>query len=132
MVDILRPLDTAAVIVTFLKAQYTARSETAGVGTRLPATTPARFTRVRVMGGRRSDLVRYASVVVFECYGSTDVAACDLARLTEALVQSMEDQVNSCTRVVDIGGLVDQPDPDSNNPRWVFTKQIWLRSTVLV
>lgn len=131
MVDILRSLDTAAVIVSFLKGQYTARSETAGVGTRLPATTPAKFTRVRVMGGRRSDMVRYASVVVFECYGTTDMIACGLARLTEALVHSMEDQVNSCTRVVDVGGLMDQPDPDSNTPRYVFTKQIYLRSTVL-
>lgn len=132
MVEILRAPDGVAVAVAFLKAQFTSRGETAGVGSKIRDPRPAKFVKVRLMGGTRSDVVRYAPMLTFECWGPDDLTAQALGSLAEALVNSMPDLLAGCTRVVEVGGLIDQPDPVSGSARYVFTKQIYLRSTVLV
>ena len=131
MVEILRTPDGVAVVVAFLKAQFTAHGETAGVGSKIRDPRPAKFVKVRLLGGTRSDVVRYAPMLVFECWAADEITAHDLGSLTEALVNAMPDLYDGCTKVTEIGGLYDQPDPDSGTPRAIFSKQIYLTSSVL-
>lgn len=85
------------------------------------------------MGGTRPDVARYAPMLTFECWGPDDIAAENLGILAEALVNAMPDLLPECTRVVEVGGLVDQTDPLlSGQSLFTFTKQCYLRSTVLV
>ena len=129
--DILKAPSGIRAVVAYLKSEYTSRSETALVGTDIRDPRPTKFTRVRLMGGTRQAMVLYGAMITFECWAPTDILAEDLAILTEALIWAMPDRVDACSRVVDVGGIGDQRDPDSGSPRFVFTKQIYLRSTVL-
>lgn len=131
VVEILQVGDGVAIVVAYLKAQFMARGETASVGSKIRDPRPARFVKVRLMGGFRPDQSRYAPMLVFECWAADDVTASDLGRLTEALVDAMPDLHDGCTRVVQVGGLINQPDPDSGSPRFVFTKQIYLPVSIL-
>jgi hypothetical protein len=132
VVEITRAPSAIAVTVAFLKEQFTAHGETAAVGSKIRDPRPSKFVRVRLMGGFRPDIARVAPMVVFECWANDDVAAESLGILTEALVNAMPDLLPICTRVVEVGGLGEQSDPESGSPRYVFTKQLYLRSTVLV
>jgi hypothetical protein len=131
VVEILASADGVAVAVTYLRAKFTARGETSIVGSKIRDPRPAKFVKVRLMGTSTFDIVRSAPMLTFECWAATDIDAWNLGRLTEALIVAMPDQSTSCTRVVDVGGLVDQPDPDSGSPRYVFTKQLYLSTSVL-
>lgn len=132
MVEILVPPSGVAFAVAFLKAQFLEHGESAEVGSKVRDPRPARFVKVRLMGGTRSDVVRYAPMLTFECWAGDGIDAESLGNLTEALINSLPDLSPDCTRVVEVGGLIDQPDPDSGSPRYVFTKQVYLRSSVLV
>ncbi len=131
MVEILATPSGTAVAVAFLKAKYAAHGETALVRSKIPRSRPPKFTRVRLMGGTRFDVVRYAPMLTFECWAPDDIAAENLGILTEALVNAWPDIDSACNKVVEVGGLIYQPDPDTNTDRYVFTKQCYLRSVVL-
>jgi hypothetical protein len=70
-------------------------------------------------------------MMVFECWAGDDLTAQALGSLTEALIDAMPDLHDACTGVVQVGGLIDQPDPVSGSPRYVFTKMIYLPVQVL-
>lgn len=131
MVEILQTADGVAVVVAYLKGQFTAHGETAAVGSKIRDPRPPKFVKVRLMGGFRPDQGRSAPMLTFECWGPDDVVASDLGRLTEALIDAMPDLHDGCTHVVQVGGLVNQPDPVSGSPRFVFTKQVYLPVSVL-
>ena len=131
MVEILASADGVAAAVAYLRAQFSTRGETAVVASQVRDPRPPRFVTVRLMGTARYDLVRSVPLLTFECWAATGVDAFNLGRLTEALITSMPDLMDACTQVVDVGGLVDQPDPDSGSPRYVFSKQIFLAVSVL-
>lgn len=132
VVEVLLPADGVAFTVAYLKAQYAARGETAGVGSKIRDPRPPKFTKVRLMGGFDADVARYAPMLLFECWGLDDLTAWNLGQLTFGLIGALPDLNPGCTRVVGVGGLVDQPDPDSGSARYVFTSQIYLRKAVLV
>lgn len=132
MAEIPLPPDGVAFAVSFLKAQYAAHGETALVGSKIRDPRPPKFTKVRLMGGYDPDVARYAPMLLFECWAPDDISAADLGKLTFGLVSAMPDLNTGCTRVVGVGGLVDQADPNTNTPRYYFTSQIYLRKTVLV
>jgi hypothetical protein len=131
VVEILRASSGVAITVAYLRAQFASRGETAIVGSKIRDPRPPKFVKVRLMGGFRPDQGRYAPMITFECWAGDDIAAEALGSLTEALVDAMPDLLDACTHVVQVGGLVDQPDPDSGSPRYVFTKQIYLPVSVL-
>lgn len=133
VLEVTRNPQGIATVVTYIKSQFALHSETAVVGSRVRDPRPARFVRVRLMGGNRPDIARYAPMFTFECWAPDDIAAEALGSLTEALVNAMPDLLPACTRVVEVGGLVDQTDPaSSGSTLYTFTKQVYLRSTVLV
>lgn len=132
MVEILLPADGVAFTVAYLKSQYTAHNEFSAVGSKIRDPRPARFTKVRLMGGYDADAARYAPMLLFECWDKDDLGAWNLGQLAFGLVNAMPDIDSRCTRVVGVGGLVDQPDPDTGSARYVFTSQIYLRKAILV
>lgn len=126
MGEILAPAPAEAVLVADLKAQYAARSVTAGVGTRIRDPRPPLFTKVILAGGG-DEYVASSPMLIVECWGPTETAAWDLASLTVALVNSLPERVGICSGITHVGSPVNQPDPDSNTPRYVFTKVLHLR-----
>lgn len=131
-VEITKVTSGVAFVVAFLKEQYSLHSETAAVGSKIRDPRPARFTKVRSMGGFRPNIAQYAPMINFECWAPDEIAAEQLGSLTEALITSLPDLSPACTSVVEVGGLAYQPDPSSDTPRFTFTKQIYLRSAILV
>jgi len=135
VVEKLQPPDSVAFVVAYLKSAYASRGETAPVGSKIRDPRPPKFTKVRLMGGFDPDVVRYAPMLLFECWGRDqfdDLTASALGRLTFGLINALPDANIGCTQVVNVGGLAEQPDPDSGAARYVFTKQLYLRSEVLI
>lgn len=130
MPDILRSVSGTRFAVAFLKAQFAARGESAKVATKVPSPRPPKFVKVRQMGAVRANVVQVAPMVLFECWADDDVVAEDLGILAESLITALPDLSPACTRVTDVGGLYCDVDPDSNTPRWIFTKQLYLRAAL--
>lgn len=126
MGEVLAPADAEALLVADMKAQYAARSVSAGVGTKIRDPRPALFTKVILSGGG-SEYVQTQPMLTIECWGPTESAAWDLVQLTVALVDSLPDRLGICSDITHVGNPYNQPDPDSNNPRYVFTKVLHLR-----
>lgn len=82
------------------------------------------------MGSSRANVVQVAPMVLFECWADDPIAAEDLGILTESLINALPDLSTDCSRVNEVGGLYQDVDPDSGTPRWIFTKQIYLRASV--
>ena len=130
MPEVLIAVDAIAAVVSDLRAEYTARSITATVGSKIRDPRPPSFTRVRLMGGGEG-VVSSNPMVLFECWATTDSAAYNLALLTEGLVNTLPDRLGICSGITHVGGPVDSPDPDSGSPRFVFTKVLHLRKHAL-
>lgn len=131
MVDeLLAPADAEAVLIADLEDQYEAHSKTSGVGTKLPSPRPRVFTKVRLMGGS-ADYFSSSPMLTVECWAPTEGEAWDLASLAVALVDSLPERVGICSGITNVGEPVNQPDPDSNTPRYVFTKVLHLRKHAL-
>jgi hypothetical protein len=124
--EVLVSADPVALLVVDLKAQYTARSVAAQVGSKVRDPRASTFTRLQLAGGS-ADVVSSQPMLIVECWAPTDTAAWDLASLTEGLVDSLPDRLGICSGVTNVGGPADSPDPDSGTPRYVFTKVLHLR-----
>jgi hypothetical protein len=131
MAEVIAFPSAEAVAVGYVKARLTARAITATVATKVPAVRPAQLVKVRRIGGTTANIVTDAPMLVFDCWAPTEIAAEDLARVVRAEVMAMPGQSDVCTHVVEVGGPVNQPDPDSNSPRYVFTVIIHLRGQVI-
>lgn len=126
--------DAESVVVAFLKAQLTARSDAAKVGTKVPAIRPARMVRVSRTGGIRRNLVTDAPQLTFECWDATEVDAAALCKLVRAIIHAAPQLTlagAACNRVQEVGGPVSFPDPDTANPRYQFTAVLDLQGAVL-
>lgn len=126
--------DAESVVVAFLKAQLTARSDEAKVGTKVPAVRPARLVRVSRTGGILRNLVTDSPQLTFECWDANEVAASDLCKLVRAIIHAAPQLTLTgavCNRVQEVGGPVSFPDPDTSNPRYQFTAALDLQGAVL-
>lgn len=124
MAEALAPIDAETVVVAALKSAFASRSETARVGTRVPAPAPARMVRVSLVDTVATTLGHYASRLLFECWAGTEVAASALARTTYALVRAFEDETIGAgvwvADVTEVGGVVNFPD-ETGATRYQFT-----------
>jgi hypothetical protein len=130
MGEILAPADAEAVLIADLKAQYVAHSVSASVGTKIRDPRPTLFTKVILAGGG-SSYVYNSPMLIVECWGPTEAQAWELAALTVALVESISERVGICSGYTHVGDPVNQPDPESGSPRYVFTKVLHLRKHAL-
>lgn len=100
----------------------------------VPNPRPARWVRVRRVGGPRRDLVTDQPLLVVEAWDDDDADARDLLQLTRARVDAIEGQVFDGVTVygvTEVGGPGSLPDPTSDQPRWTFTVQVALRGRYL-
>lgn len=104
------------------------------VGTQVPASRPNEFVVVRRTGGVSSGPVTDEPIVAVEAWSTSPAAAHDLAQLARAYLHAVVgEQIDNVAvyRVVDVGGPVNLPDPESDQPRYTFSVQITLRGTAL-
>ena len=94
------------------------------VSTRVPATRPPAFVKLtRAGGGGLRQLVLTNSSVLYECWGSTDALAWDLAARTWSQVAALPDATLNGVYVNEVVSLQDPvnfPDSASGSPRYQF------------
>jgi hypothetical protein len=122
----LAPPDVEKAFVAYLNGILTPQ-----VSTRVPATRPASFVRVQVVGGDVLNVALDAPRLLVECWASTDGAAFALARQAWAAVSE--------TRAAWVGDVwvsaltlsrpVNFPDPDTASPRFQFTVDLRVAMT---
>lgn len=124
----LAPPDVEKAFVAYLNGLLTPK-----VSTRVPATRPASFVRVQVVGGDSPNVALDAPRLLFECWGPDQGAAWALARETWARVSETrasfvgEVWVSSLT----MSRPVNFPDPDTASPRYQFTADLRVAMTPL-
>lgn len=124
--------DAVAVVRSYLKATLPKRGETAPVFSQVPAQRPARFTRLERVGGTRVDRVTDRPRLAFECWGSGEADATDLAILVRALVFALPGWHGAIAYdVLDVGGPNTAPDPASGQYRTLFAVEVSLRGRAL-
>ena len=131
MVEVIAFPSAEAIFVSYVSARLAARAITATVATKVPATRPDQLVKIRRIGGTSVNMVMDAPMVVFDCWAPTEIDAEALACVVRAEVLAMPGQSDSCAHVYEVGGPVNQPDPDSNSPRYVFTVVAHLRGSVI-
>lgn len=123
--------DAVATVLDYLDATLPTYGVT-GVTTHknIPTTRPATFIRALRTGGPRHNLVVDAAQLTIECWASTDVAACDLAKTVRAIINAMPYNT-ACYRVDEASGPIDLPDPASNQSRYTWTILVYLRGQAI-
>lgn len=131
MVEVIVARDAEGAAVAFLKAQLAARGDSAGVGTKFPARGSQRFVRVVRAGGVSRNLAYDSPRLVFECSGSSTVAAERLCALVRGLVLAWARLDETVTRVQDAGDMAYVPDPDSGQDRYQFAVEVDLKMSAV-
>jgi hypothetical protein len=131
--------DTAAIVIAFIKAEFTARSVTAGVGTKTPTPIPPTpFVRIFRTGGLSSQRVLDRVQLTIETTADDTATAHDVAQLVRGLIHSMVGTSQPSTTISGVSstaisdvqeftGPQDFPDPLTNSPRYSFTIQVTAR-----
>lgn len=100
------------------------------VGTVIPTDRPETMVIARRSGGSRVTPVSDAVDIDLECFAASDADAHDLAQLARALVHALAGTVVDGTpvyRVDDTAGPDDEPDPTSDQPRYLFGVAVVVR-----
>jgi hypothetical protein len=113
-----------ALCVQFLASAFTARGDSVHVSTRMPSPRPERAVRVSRTGGGRINVGLDAPQVLFECWAPSDFESSELARVTRALVGTMESFGS------EMGSVVNYPD-GSGIPRYQFAVQMFTAGETL-
>lgn len=121
--------DIEAALVTFL-------GDTLGetVTTRVPRNRPDRFLRVMRVGGVRKNLIADSAMIVVEAWDTDEVEAGLLAARARAFIGALPGSYVAGAwiyRVGEIAGPQAYPDPQSGQPRYVFTVTIDTRGTAI-
>lgn len=122
--------------MTYLKARLVEFGyDAVGVGTKVRNPRPDQFVQVNRVGGVERDRFTDGPLLVFHCWAETDVAAMNLACVAEALVKAAPDtdvlSGHAVDRYDELGGIQNNPDPDSRQPRYTFSLQLHIRKSVL-
>ena len=131
MVEIIAPPDYEALAVSWLTGKL---GTGVAIHSKVPTTRPAVFAKVIRTGGHKLDLAYHEGQLTFECWGATETAAEAVAKLAYGNMFALAgDSVGAVfvRRVVEVGGVVNSQDPETHNPRYVFTVGVQARMTVL-
>lgn len=114
--------DLEATLIGYLAREMERAGLDAPVSGMVPSPRPPMFVRVRQTGGQASNLVTVEAEFTVECWADDDVTASNLARTAEAIALYMHGDVDGVwvRNVHSFGGVVNFPDPTSDNPRYQF------------
>jgi len=128
--------DVEQLVIGYLLDRLQDIDDDATVTTEVPNPRPARFVTVNRGGGPQKNLVADQPLVLLECWGPNDAdgisKAHDLAAFARAHLRAMRHQIIAGVpiyRVDEVSGIERLPDPDSGQPRVVFTIQLLLRGS---
>ena len=116
--------DAVALGVSYLRATFSSRSETATVAEKFRA---GRHVRVMDGGGVRHNLVQDAPRLTFRCYAPTGEEAKGLHRLTRAVIGALEGETVGgvfVAQVLEVGNPGERTDPNTNLPYAEFTVEL--------
>ncbi|WP_280331484.1 hypothetical protein [Nocardia wallacei] len=133
MTEAVQPPDAEAVVIAYLKTQFTSRGETATVAGKVPQVRPDRMVRVSLVNTRQQTPGHFYASVLVECWDVTNPAASALARKAYAILCAIEgdDTVSDWVPdVVTVGGPANFPDPDVG-PRYQFTLDLLMSGDVI-
>lgn len=131
MAEVIVAQDAEGAAVAFLKAQFAAVADSAGVGTKFPDAGSQRFVRVVRAGGVATNVAYDSPRLVFECYGGSTVTAERLCALTRGFVLAWARLSDDVTRVQDAGDMAYSPDPDSGQDRYQFAAQVDMKMSAI-
>ena len=120
----LRPGDVEGALIVLLRPVLGVH-----VSTRIPNPRPDRHVKVTRAGGNRANLVQERPLLIIECWAPDSVAAFNLAADAWQVLDGAEDAtVNGVTfGSMSLASPINQPDPDTTNPRYTFTAQPFAR-----
>lgn len=122
--------DATAALTSFLRAELPDYISGVTVGSAVPNPRPDTFVTVRRVGGVAVNRVVDGAFLAVECWGSHDAEAHDLAQICRGLIHSLSGTTYDTFtfyRVLEVGGPVNLPDPDSDQSRYTATYQVDLR-----
>ncbi len=127
--------DIEAALVTKVAADLTSRGKSATVVDEdykpsSPTKRPDRLVIIKRGGGAKRDIVTDGANIEFECYDTTEAAACELANLVRGISCSLVGvPISGLTayRIDEFAGPARLPHPTSANPRYVFTHRVFFR-----
>lgn len=128
MTEAVAPAVAEGVAVAALRAGLAARSDTAHVAQKVPATRPPRMCRVSLIDTTTVTPIHHRSVLLVECWAATEAEALTLARRAFGVLVALEDAANVAE--VEVDGLVYYPDPDAG-PRYQFTAALTLEGELI-
>lgn len=100
--------------------------------TRVPSDRPDLFVRVNRTGGViRARILDDAQITV-EVWGTDEGEASETAIMLRDFLMSLRNIRTASGLVIatgEVGGIANDPDPDTRNPRYKFTIQITFRGT---
>lgn len=126
--------DVEALAVAYLRAQLSARGDTAKVATEVPSPRPTRLVKVTRNGGVATWPVTDTALLVAQCWDTDTIGASTLARLVRALLWALPADAThgaDVRRVDEVGGLAFFPDPNTDLPRYQLSVEINIRGSTL-
>lgn len=122
--------DIEAIVGVYLRAELPARGFPGiKVVTRVPATRPDVFVKVRRVGGIAQDLVVDEATVAVEAYAATEPDAVRLAQVCRGLLHAAPSTDAPIYRVAEYAGPANLPDPTTAQVRYTATYAVRVRGT---
>lgn len=94
--------------------------------TKVPNPRPNKLVRVSRIGGPRRNVGMDAPIVLFECWALDEPSAQELGARVRALISSLPEYGYEAS------GLVNNPDQETNLPRYQFQAGLFLAATPLI
>jgi len=103
------------------------------VVSRVPTTRPIEFVKVIRIGGQNHDIVCDDATLIVEAWAASEEDASDLIEVCRGIIHAAPGTLTDpvCSKVIEIAGPANLPDPDSNQERQTMTLQVTLRGSQL-
>lgn len=127
--------DVEAIVISYLNAEFAARSETARASTKVPKTRPTKFVRVLRTGGP-SEFIMDRAQLTLEAWANKATDAIALMQLARGLMHAIDRVTyNGSTYQFyapqEFSGPANLPDPDSSQERYTETFSVGVRGTAV-
>jgi hypothetical protein len=127
--------DAEALLIAYLTAALAAHDwADVVVAVTMPNPRPVRCVLVPRVGGARRSLVVDAATIGAEAWAATETEAHDLAQLVRGLLAALPGRILDGTvvsRIEELGGPANLPDPVSGHARYTFTVAVHVRGRAL-